>query len=119
MASAWRRNVSLRVKKYLNEISFALPATAARDDHPLCVGHLACELRGQEVLRFVGLGAGRTEDGDLALGRVRREEPERVPQFAHRALDQLDVAAVLDVFEQFDRVVDNVGDQIGVVPTAL
>jgi hypothetical protein len=60
-----------------------------------------------------------TENGDLALVRIRREEAERVAQFAHGGLDDAHVAGVFHVGQEFQRVLDDVGDFGFVVAAAL
>ena len=50
---------------------------------------------------------------------VRRKELERVTQLPQRRLDDAHVAAVLHVLQQLERVLDDVGDALLVVPAAL
>ena len=94
-------------------------AARARDDHEARVRDLAREFHGLLILDLIRLRAGRAEDGDLARGRIRLEQFEGVAQLAHRGLDHAHVAAVLNVGEQFQRALDEVRDEVGIVPAAL
>ena len=68
---------------------------------------------------WFGLRAGGAENGDFALAGVGREEAEGVAQFAHGGLDDAHVAGVLDIGEQFQGVLDDVGDFVFVVAAAF
>ena len=91
----------------------------AGDDHETGLHNFAPEIDGLLIFPFVRLRPRRAENRDLADARIRREEPERVAQFAQRGLDDAHVAGVLHVGQQLERVFDDVGDFAFVVAAAL
>src|SRR6185369_7908833 len=93
--------------------------TRAGDDHESGGDNFAPEFDGLLVFHAVRLGARRTEDGNLAFVRIRREQPERVAQFADRRLDDAHVAGVLHIGQQLERVFDDVGDFRFVIAAAF
>ena len=75
-------------------------------DRLLVFGPARLRARGAENRHFAGVG-------------VRRKKLERVAQFTNRRLNDAHVAAVFDIVQQLERVLNHVLDQVGVVSAAL
>ena len=91
----------------------------AGDHHEPCLDDFSPEINRLLIFLRVWFGAGRTEDGNLALVRKRREQPEGIAQFPQRRLDDPHVTRVLYVLEQLQAVFDDVGDFVLVIAAAF
>src|SRR5262249_6554984 len=84
-----------------------------------CCCHSPCKLNCLPILDLVRERPGRTENRHLSVLGKRRKELEGISQLAHCRLENPDVASMFDIFEELERVFDDVFNQIGIVPATL
>ena len=87
--------------------------------HEARLHYLAAEIDRLLVFRPGRGRPGGTEDGHFAHPGIRREELEGETQLAQRRLNDAHISAVLHVLQELQRVVDDVGHPLLVVPPAL
>ncbi len=89
-------------------------AARAGDDHPTRGGHFLGEFGGMAIVLMGFGGSGAAEDADLSHVAVRGEDFQGVAEFLERLVDELDVAAIGLIAEEFHGVVDDFADHVAV-----
>ena len=87
--------------------------------HPTSVRYLPGEIDRLLVLLFGRGSAGGTEDGDFAGASVWFKQFEGVAELADGGLDDAGIATDRDISQELERVIDDVGNEVGVVATTL
>ncbi len=88
------------------------PWPGAGDDHPAFGGNFAGEFDGLEVFSFGRQRSRRSEHGHFASRCIGSKQFVGVTQFPNRSLNDAHVAAGLDILEQFEGILDYVGDEV-------